>query len=97
MSLSQLDSVPMWLGYNCLISTDHSERQKIKYLPPIKSSPTSYAIVNETLILAIEIAEKCQQEQILVTYDLAIVKMVMKIKEKPPHGDGIFQSNRKIY
>ncbi|KAG5887454.1 hypothetical protein JTB14_017310 [Gonioctena quinquepunctata] len=91
MSLSKLDSVPMWLGYNCLISIDLSEKQKIEYLPPINSSPTSYAIVNETLVMANEIAEKCQQEQIIVTYDLAIAKMAMKIQEKEkPKFDKVF-------
>ncbi|KAK9871781.1 hypothetical protein WA026_014236 [Henosepilachna vigintioctopunctata] len=57
MSLSKLDCVPMWLGYNCLISTDRSEEQKIEYLPSINLSPTSYAVVNETLIMANEITE----------------------------------------
>ncbi|KAH9630061.1 hypothetical protein HF086_008031 [Spodoptera exigua] len=34
MSLSRIDSVPMWLGYNCMISSDHSEKQKLSiYLP----------------------------------------------------------------
>ncbi|CAG5110081.1 Protein of unknown function, partial [Cotesia congregata] len=93
MSLSKLDSVPMWLGYNCLILTDPSEKQKIEYLPLINSSPTSYAIVNETLIMANEIAEKCQQEQIIVTYDLAIAKMAMKIQEKEkPKFDKVFMT-----
>lgn len=85
MSLSRLDSVPMWLGFNCMMFTDHSEKQKVEYLSPINSSPTSYATVNETLIMAKEIAEECQQDQIIVTYDLAISKMAMQIqqKEKP--------------
>lgn len=85
MSLSQLDSVAMWLGYNCMVYTDHSEIENIEYLPQIYYSPTSYAIVNETLNIASEIAEKCQQNQIIVTYDLAFAKMAMQIqnKEKP--------------
>lgn len=91
MSLSRVDSVPMWLGYNCMMSTDHSEKQQIEYLPPINSSPTSYAIVNETLIMAKEIAEKCHQQHIIVTYDLAIAKMAMQIQEKEkPTFENIF-------
>lgn len=91
MSLSRIDSVPMWLGYNCMMSIDHSETQKIEYLAPINSSPTSYAVVNETLIIAKEIAEKCQQAEIIVTYDLAIAKMAMQIQEKEkPKYDNIF-------
>mgnify|MGYP005983678057 FL=1 len=82
MSLSQLDFVPMWLGYNCMVYMDQSEIQKNEYLPQINSSPTSYAIVNETLNMANEISEKCQQNQIIVTYDLAIAKMAMQIQNK---------------
>ena len=91
MSLSQLHFVPMWLGYNCMISTDHSEIQKIEYLPQINLSPTSYAIVNKTLQMSSEIAEECHQNQIIVTYDLAIAKMAMQIQEKEkPKYDHIF-------
>lgn len=32
MSLLRIDSVPMWLGYNCMTSTDHSAIQKVEYL-----------------------------------------------------------------
>lgn len=71
MSLSRIDFLPMWLGYNCIVSTDHSEKQMIEYLPPINSSPTSYAVVNETV-----------QPEIIVTYDLAIAKMGMQIQEQ---------------
>lgn len=91
MSLSRIDSVPMWLGYNCMISTDRSEMQNIEYLPPINSSPTSYPVVNETLIMANEIAKKFQQKEIIVTYDLAIAKIAMQIQEKEePKFDKIF-------
>lgn len=91
ISLLGQDSIPLWLGYNCKISTDLSEVQKIEYLSPINSSPTSYAVVNETLIMANEIAEQCHQNQIIVTYDLAIAKMAMQIQEKEhPKFDNIF-------
>ncbi|CAG4981938.1 unnamed protein product [Colias eurytheme] len=91
LSLSRSNSVPMWLGYNCMTSSDHSEIQNIEYLPPINSSPTSYAIVNETLIMSKEIAEKCGQQNIIVTYDLAISKMAMQIQQKEqPKFDNIF-------
>ncbi|KAG5879755.1 hypothetical protein JTB14_027041 [Gonioctena quinquepunctata] len=52
MSLLCQDSIPSWLGYNCRILTDLGEIQKIEYLSPINSSPTSYPVVNETLIMA---------------------------------------------
>jgi hypothetical protein len=37
MSLLRIDSVPMWLGYNCKISLDHSKTQTVEYLPPINA------------------------------------------------------------
>lgn len=91
MSLSQIGEVPMWLGFNCQLTVDTSEVQKIDYLPPINASPTSYPVVNETLLFAQKVAEKCQQEQIIVTYDLQIAKMAMEIVEKErPKFDKIF-------
>lgn len=73
-SLSRIDSVPMWLGYNCMRSSDHSEKQKIEYLLP--------AVVNDTLNMAKEIVKKCQQPEIIVKYDLAVAKMTMQIQEQ---------------
>ncbi|XP_077276997.1 uncharacterized protein LOC143905452 [Temnothorax americanus] len=91
MTLARLDSVPMWLGYNCMVTTDSSRIQTVHYLPPINSSPTSYAIVNETLMMANEIAEKCNEDLIIVTYDLAIAKMAMQIQQnEKPKYDNIF-------
>lgn len=60
MLLLLKDSVQVWLVYNCMMSNDQSEIQNIEYLPRINSSPTSYAIDNEILIMANEIAEKCR-------------------------------------
>lgn len=91
MSLSQIDSVPMWLGYNCKISIDESKIQTVEYLSPINESPTSLAIVQETLNIAKEVAKNCNQQQIIVTYDLAIAKLAMQIQHtKKPEFDNIF-------
>lgn len=98
MSLSRIHFVPMWLGFNFMVFTDRSEMQKVEYLPPINSSPTSYAVVNETLKMATEIAEKYQQEQIIVTYDLTIAKMAMQIQKKEkPKFDNIFVNLRAFH
>lgn len=47
-------------------------RQKIGYLEPIPHSPTSPAVIKTTLDIACELANECQQEGMIVTYDLAI-------------------------
>ncbi|CAG4994332.1 unnamed protein product [Parnassius apollo] len=90
-SLSQIDSVPMWLGYNCKIGIDESKIQTVEYLSPINESPTSLAVVQETLNIAKEIAKNCNQQQIIATYDLAIAKLAMQIQHtKNPEFDEIF-------
>lgn len=91
MSLSRIDSLPMWLGYNCKICIDCSKTQTVEYLPPINSSPTSLAVVYQTLCTAKEIAKNCDQEQIIVTYDLAIAKLAMQIQlHEKPEFDNVF-------
>lgn len=81
ISLSRKDDFPMWLGFNYMISTDNSEVKKIDYLAPINNSPTSYAVVNETLVMATETDNKCESEFIIDTYDLGIAKMAKQLQE----------------
>ncbi|CAH1099505.1 unnamed protein product [Psylliodes chrysocephalus] len=90
-SLLHFDKVPMWVGYNSSVIVDCSEVQNIDYMPPINSSPTSYNVVYETLAMSKEVADQCHQEQIIVTYDLAIAKMAMQIQSlESPKFDGLF-------
>ncbi|KAG8182251.1 hypothetical protein JTE90_024184 [Oedothorax gibbosus] len=37
----QLPNVPMWVGFNCLLSSNDSLKQKVLYLTPINESPTN--------------------------------------------------------
>lgn len=81
------------ITHNCMVTTDNSQMQTVHYLPPINFSPTSYAIVNKTLIMANEIAGKSNEELIIVTYDLqlAITKMAIQIQQnEKPKYDNIF-------
>lgn len=79
----------MWLGHNCQMIADNSTVQKVKYLPPINAFPVTYDVVYETLDYALSIAQKCNQQKIIVTYDLAIAKMALQIQsqEKPLYDD----------
>lgn len=75
----------MWIGFNHKITIDNSKQQIIDYLPQINESPTKYPVVRETMLRALKVAQECNQENIVVTYDLAIAKMAMQIQitEKP--------------
>lgn len=63
----------------------HSERtgnsnpvQKIGYLPIINASPTSEAVVLKTLGMSLKLTHECNQNYIVVTYDLAIASKAHK-------------------
>ena len=81
----------MWSGWNSLFSPQNDEVQKVWYLPQINESPTSNAVVVETLNRSLAIAAETSKETIAVTYDLAIAKMAMKIQsEEKPKFDKVF-------
>ncbi|KAG5864968.1 hypothetical protein JTB14_017048, partial [Gonioctena quinquepunctata] len=77
--------------YNCKIINDRSKIQTVEYLSPVNDSPTSRAVVQETLNIAKKVAQNCHQEQIIATYDLAIAKLAMQIQyTQKPEFDTIF-------
>lgn len=81
----QIPKVPMWVGFNSVISDDAHPKQKISYLTPINSSPTNKSVVLETMKQSQKICQDLQQTSIQVTYDLAIAKVALQIQatEKP--------------
>ena len=52
------NNVPMWVGWNSTLFEDKSPINKIFYLPQINQSPTSVAVVAETMKRAQKIAEE---------------------------------------
>jgi len=81
----------MWTRFNARIFKDLSPVQKIFYLLSINQSPTSTSVVYETMKRAQEIASLCQQDSIIVTYDLAIAKIAFQIqKSETPMFDNLF-------
>ncbi|XP_057304270.1 uncharacterized protein LOC130641476 [Hydractinia symbiolongicarpus] len=85
------DTTPMWVGWNSIIFQNTNNLQKVWYLPQINQSPTSIAVVAETLRRAQVIANECGKKNISVTYDLAIAKVAMQLQaEESPKFDNIF-------
>lgn len=80
---------PMWVGWNSLYVKDEPQaKEKMHYLPQINLSPTSTAVVRETLKRAQQMATECGMATIPVTYDLAIAKMAPEIQaEESPQFD----------
>lgn len=80
-----------WFFWNSQRVFDLNPVQKIGYLPNINMSPTSDAVVKKTLEIAQVIANECNQQHIVVTYDLAIACKAYKIKsELSPQFDNVF-------
>ena len=82
MLIDEDETTPMFVGWNAQLLPREDEIQNIVYLPQINASPTSYAVVKETMTRALRIAEECGKTSIAVTYDLAIAKMAMHIQEE---------------
>ena len=85
------NSYPMWIGWNSnLIPSDDCTRE-IWYLPQINHSPTSYAVVRQTMKKLLKISSECGKHNIAVTYDLAIAKSTFQIQaEESPEFDNNF-------
>lgn len=80
-----------WCAWNAERVVDINPMQKIGYLPNINESPTSDAVVKKTLEVAQCVANECNQEHIIVTFDLAIAMMAYRIqKDLAPNFDNIF-------
>lgn len=82
---------PMWASWNAKHLKDRLPAQNIGYLTQISHSPTSMAVVAETLHIAQKIAAECNQRFISVTFDLAIAKMTFSIQaEESPRYNDVF-------
>lgn len=88
----QLPNLPMWVGYNCLITTnDNKPKQVVSYLTPINLSPTNTSVVLQTMEKSLEICDELGQSCIQVTYDLAIAKVALQIQAtEGPKFDTLF-------
>ena len=83
----------MWVGWNAELFTREEEKQQIWYLPQINLSPTSNAVVMETMKRSLSIAQECNRNTIAVTYALAIAKIALQIQhEESPNFDQLFVS-----
>ena len=89
--VSQNKDTPMWVGWNAMIVPHDKRLHKIWYLPQINESPTSNAVVAETMKRSLCIASESGKQSITVTYDLAIAKLAMQIQsEEQPVFDNVF-------
>jgi len=87
----KIKNTPMYNGYNSLTTTNHGSKQKIFYLTPINMSLTNTTKIYETMVQAQKIANKCNQNCISVTYDLAIAKVALQIQTtEQPKFDNLF-------
>ena len=92
LGLDTDEEIKMWVGWNASFVTPHeSPKHRIWYLPQINESPTSNAVVNETLQRSLTIAKECNKTSIAATYDLAIAIKAFRIQEQEsPDYDNVF-------
>lgn len=72
---------------------DCRKQMKVWYLPQINQSPTSNAVVVETMKRSQKLAEESNKSCMVVTYDLAIAKIALQIQaQEKPVFDNLFIS-----
>ena len=82
---------PLWAGWNSVRCENRDYVQKVWCLPQINESPTSHAVVAETMKRSLKVAEEAGRQTIPVTYDLAIVRIALQIQgEESPKYDNLF-------
>lgn len=69
----------MWVGFNHNITEDSSAKRKISYLTPINLSPSDKSVMYETMRQTQQIGIECQQNDMQMTYDLAMAKVAFAI------------------
>lgn len=85
------DDAKKWFAWHTERIIDQNPMQKIGYLPIINASPTSDSVVLKTMKMALELADECNQDYIIVTYDLAIASKALKIQaDKHKEFDRLF-------
>ena len=91
MSTALCQNIPMWVGWNSLITDDPLPQQIIGYMKNICLPPTRLNVVAETMRISQKVAKECQQPYAIVTYDLAVAKLALKIQdEDAPQYDNVF-------
>lgn len=94
----EVEKTSMWVGFNCKTIKDNSPLQKVFYLAPINKSPTTPDVVYETLRQTQQIATECGQASIMVTYDLAIAIIAMRLRStEKPTFDNVFINCGKFH
>jgi len=91
MNLATNSEVPMCEGWNALITPDPLPKQSIGYMENINFPPTRLDVVAETLKQSQRVASECEQQYVVVHYDLAVAKLAMQIQStEAPLYDNVF-------
>ncbi len=80
MNVVLQDNIPMWTGWNWLITEDHLPQQILGYMENLNMPPTRLDVVAETLPQSQRVAAECGEEYAIVTYDLAVAKPALQIQ-----------------
>lgn len=87
----RISEAKQWYVWHSQRIVTQSEPQIVGYLPVINQSPTNDVVVMKTMCMALEIADQCNQQYIIVTYDLAIAMKALTIKaQKPDEFERLF-------
>ena len=78
VNLSSIE-IAMWIGWNTLAKPS-SLKQRLCYMKHIQLPPTRTDVVKKTMKRSKLVAKNCNQQYVIVTYDLAIAKVAKQLQ-----------------
>ena len=90
-AFNSFQSIPTQTGWNTKKHTETSPQKLVCYIKQTQLSPTWANLVKETLKRSQVVAEECGPKYSLVTYGLAIAKIVKRIQcEETPQLTNVY-------
>ena len=59
ISCAYVENIPMWDGWNSLVTEDDMPNQTLTYMEPVGKPPTRLDVVQHTMNTAIKVADEC--------------------------------------
>jgi len=92
------DVLPMWVGFNASICSDHLPKQDVRYMPNLRQTITNLEVVRETLLITQRCDNETGQKYGIVSYDLGAAKPALQIQvTEKPKFDNMAGSIKRSY
>ena len=91
-------TMPMWTGWNSLVTDESLPCQRVLYMDNITLLPTRLDVTMETMKISQRVASECGEAYMVDHYDLAIAKPALQLQAtEAPGFDNLFIAFRPFH